>query len=385
MKSAILAATILSLSRVALGNYTLVQSFSGSNFFNGWQFYGNYDNTTEGDVTYVNQTNATAFNLAYVNPAGNAIIKVDNTSFVPYNEKRNSVRISTTDYFSVGSVFLMDAVHMPYGCSVWPSFWTKGQAWPSGGEIDIVEAVNMMTNNQMALHTNEGCTIASSSLSGSLTENNCNSTAGCTVTENQANSYGASFASSGGGVFATLFETSGVSIWFWSRANVPTSVSSATTSIDVSSWGTPSANYTSTDCNINEFFQPQQIVLDITLCGNWGGIASIYSETCPVQGTANASTCYLDNVINNGTSQYANAYFEIPYLKVFSANGTVITPSGSASGTGSNVGLPTSTSSGSSPSGSSGSKSSSAVRWDPTVLSIGMSFAVAALGAWSVL
>ena len=45
----------------------------------------------EGDVTYVSQANASASQLAYVNSAGNAIIKVDNTTFVPYNEKRNSV------------------------------------------------------------------------------------------------------------------------------------------------------------------------------------------------------------------------------------------------------------------------------------------------------
>lgn len=42
-------------------------------------------------MTYVSQANASASQLAYVNSAGNAIIKVDNTTFVPYNEKRNSV------------------------------------------------------------------------------------------------------------------------------------------------------------------------------------------------------------------------------------------------------------------------------------------------------
>jgi hypothetical protein len=38
----------------------------------------------------VTQGNATK--LTYVNPEGRAIIKVDNDSFVPYNQKRNSVR-----------------------------------------------------------------------------------------------------------------------------------------------------------------------------------------------------------------------------------------------------------------------------------------------------
>ncbi len=44
-----------------------------------------------GDVIWVDRTNATANRLAYVNSAGHAIIKVDNTTTVPYNIKRNSV------------------------------------------------------------------------------------------------------------------------------------------------------------------------------------------------------------------------------------------------------------------------------------------------------
>lgn len=56
--------------------------------------------------------------LTYVNGAGNAIIKVDNTSFVPYNDKRDTVRITTADYFPVGTIWIIDAVHLPFGCSV---------------------------------------------------------------------------------------------------------------------------------------------------------------------------------------------------------------------------------------------------------------------------
>ncbi len=56
--------------------------------------------------------------LAFVNSAGNAIMKVDNkTANLQFSEKRNSVRITSTDYYTVGSVWVADMLHVPYGVS----------------------------------------------------------------------------------------------------------------------------------------------------------------------------------------------------------------------------------------------------------------------------
>ena len=147
------------------------------------------------------QSVADSSKLAYVNDAGRAILKVDNTSFVPYNEKRNSVRIESTDFFPVGSVILFDATHLPYGCSVWPSFWTSGVNWPSQGEIDILEGINLNTANQMAIHTGSGCTQSGT---------DCSASAGCTTGEKADKSYGDAFSNAGGGVWATQFDTTGI-------------------------------------------------------------------------------------------------------------------------------------------------------------------------------
>lgn len=75
-------------------------------------------------------------------------------------------------------------------------------------------------------------------------------------------------------------------------------------------------------------------MLDITLCGDWAGVASIYSETCSISGggAGNSSSCYLQNVINSGnTTALATAYFEINYIKAFNRNGTILGSGGETS------------------------------------------------------
>ncbi|KZT66764.1 glycoside hydrolase family 16 protein [Daedalea quercina L-15889] len=386
MKSAVLAAVALSSgSAFAATSYSLVKEYTGSSFFDDWVFYDNYDNTTSGDVEYVSQTNATSGKLAYVNSNGAAIIKVDNTTYVPYNDKRDSVRITTADYFEPGSVIIFDAAHMPYGCSIWPSFWTKGQNWPDGGEIDIMEGINGMTANQMALHTDAGCNASSSAtFSGTIGETNCNSSSGCQFSEAQSNSYGEGFAAAGGGVFATLWDNTQIAIWFWTRSSVPSSVSSATSSVDISDWGTPSANYTTGACDLSTSFAAQQLVLDITMCGTWAGVDTIYEETCTVQGTANASSCYLQNVFDSGNqTALATAYFEINYIKAFNANGTILTSSGTTTSVDASSALASATASGSS--SSSGSSSAVPLVAGGAAKMWGLAASAGALFAWTLM
>lgn len=325
--SMVLAAAVLSIVPSAHAVYNLVQTWEGQSFFDGWEFYGNYDNLTNGDAIWVNQSVATSSNLAYVDSNGKAILKVDNTTNVPYNYKRNTVRISTTNSFPIGSVFLLDALHLPYGCSVWPAFWTMGLNWPIGGEIDIVETVNLMTQNQMAVHAESGCTKANNSQQTGINSSaNCTAGPGCTVLETNTNSVGAAFASASGGVWATQFDVSGIYIWFWNRANLPSNLQNPGSTIDTSGWGTPSAAYPSTTCNTSSYFTAQKLVLDITLCGDWAGVPSVYNATCSGGTTG---VCYTDNVIGAGSPRYDNAYFQINYVRVYTVDGLVSSVSSS--------------------------------------------------------
>ena len=92
-----------------------------------------------------------------------------------------------------------------------------GPNWPAGGEIDIIEGVNDYTNNQATLHTNPGCSLASTdsktlAISGTLIGGvdcavSTTSNQGCGVRSNANTTYGAGFNSIGGGVYASTFST----------------------------------------------------------------------------------------------------------------------------------------------------------------------------------
>lgn len=88
-----------------------------------------------------------------------------------------------------------------------------------GGEIDIFEGVNMQDSNQMTLHTGPGCIIPRNVYqTGTALGRDCGSSpsnnAGCGVMDSNTKSYGKPFADSGGGVWVTQFDTSGIRIWF---------------------------------------------------------------------------------------------------------------------------------------------------------------------------
>ncbi|KAJ7059229.1 glycoside hydrolase family 16 protein [Mycena amicta] len=324
------AASILSLlplvllhARTSTAVYFPLREYAGESFFANWDFYDNIDDTTWGNVTFLGAPAANSTHLIDVNTAGNAIIKVDDTTTIAPATlvHRNSIRITSQDTYGVGSVIVADFVQMPYGCSVWPSFWLLGQgdAWPAAGEIDIVEGINLVTKNQFSLHTPEGCqqqagvqqtgkTIVADCIDIVGTNQN-----GCITEETKPNSFGEGFAKAGGGVYAIQIDVSGIFMWFWTRAEIPKSITSSTStsSIDLSDWGTPSAAYPAAACNITQFFQPQKMILDITLCGMWAGVQSLYSQTCP-------GNCVNDNIIGSGAG-YSTAYFEIPYIRTYSA------------------------------------------------------------------
>ncbi|KAF9528061.1 glycoside hydrolase family 16 protein [Crepidotus variabilis] len=315
--------TFFGLIRGTLGVYSPLREYAGATFFDEWTYYGNVDNTTWGNVTFVDKDTAVQKHLTYLNDAGNAVIKVDDqTTIMPdVLVHRDSIRLTSLHSYGVGSLILIDAVHIPYGCSVWPSFWTYGieEEWPNAGEIDIIEGINGMQNNQVALHALGGCvkTETPGMQLGNTLETDCSKPQGCIVAESKPNSYGEGFAKAGGGVFALQMEESGISSWFWGRNDIPTELQNHdfdSQQLDTSTWGIPTASYPGSSCNVSHFFPPQNLVLLTTLCGVWAGVPSIYSSSCQTP----TNSCVADNIIGPG-DKFATAFWEIKYIRTYSS------------------------------------------------------------------
>ncbi|KAG5644551.1 hypothetical protein DXG03_008206 [Asterophora parasitica] len=317
-----IATSLLLFTSVTAVTYDLVKDYSGPSFFNDWTFYDH-----------------SSTKLAYVDATtNNAIIKVDSTSEVPYNEKRNTVRMSSNARYGVGSVWVADMLHVPCAypsplrCSediLGSDLVHSAPCGPHSGpipqiglleEIDTFEGVNLQTLNRMGLHTLPGCTITNplQSASSKQLSSDCshltNNNQGCLVQDGSPESYGKGFADAGGGVWVTEFAQSGISIWFFARANVPKSLTGDIKALDTATLGTPTGNWPSTNCAIDKFFEPQNLIFDITLCGDFAAAPSIFPQTC-------SGVCYTDYVMGNG-SNYATAYFEVKSVRVYSSDGT---------------------------------------------------------------
>ncbi|KAG0142388.1 hypothetical protein CROQUDRAFT_725151 [Cronartium quercuum f. sp. fusiforme G11] len=266
------------------GNYKLVSESSGQNFFDNWDFYSDSD-PTHGMVTY--QTVDEAWKSGLVSTSEtSAKMRVDNSSWLGDGESRKSVRITSKSSFKYG-LLVLDALKMPFGCSTWPAFWTVGDNWPTGGEIDIVEGVNMLNNNQMTLHTASGCSVQNpmqNSATGKVLDTNCDASldgnAGCGVSDPSDVSFGKPFNENGGGVFVMEWKQSGISVWRFDRSKLPSDLTPENQP-NPSSWTDhpPLAHWANDDCNnLSNQFGEHRVVFDITLCGDWAGSDSAYTS-----------------------------------------------------------------------------------------------------------
>ncbi|GAA5975979.1 hypothetical protein JCM11641_002856 [Rhodosporidiobolus odoratus] len=297
----------------------LKKTYSGSTFFDSFYFLNSTD-PTNGMVNYVNSDYAFANNLASISSDNTVLLSIDRNSTLAAGTYRPSVRIQSYDTYNPGNLLIFDVKHVPVGCGSWPAIWMFNYPWPDYGEIDIYEGVNNRAFNQMTLHTSNGCTRnpnipQSGSVDAAWASNNCyaySSTYGCQVMDWDPKSYGAGFNAAGGGVWAVMFAETGISMWRWTRSAIPSDVTKGAPRWKT--WGTPVAAFDGSTCDTRTFFQQQMITLDITTCGDWAGLDSVWQDSLQ-----SGSTCY-PKYKNCGAAvqdpaAFSEAYFEINAIK----------------------------------------------------------------------
>ncbi|KAM5537516.1 hypothetical protein V8D89_008843 [Ganoderma adspersum] len=302
------------LTTVLAGTWKQCDSYSGKSFLSGFNHMTIAD-PTHGRVNYVSQATALKKNITFAK-GDTLILRADHTTKLSASGPgRDSFRLMSKKTYT-NHVSVWNVRHMPRGCGTWPALWEFGANWPAQGEIDVVEGVNGHGTNQMTLHTTAGCSMGSGrKMTGSTVQANCdvaaNGNTGCAVLDKNSKSYGLAFNNNGGGFYAMERSNSGVKVWFWPRhdKSIPADVAKGSTTVNTDKWGTPSAHFPSTSCNMAQHFGPHNIVINLSLCGDWAGQQSIYSQDgCPGSCVAN---------VNDNPGAFATAYFDIAWLKIY--------------------------------------------------------------------
>jgi hypothetical protein len=303
----------LASSAAATLDYNLVEKWEGTDFLDYFSFHVGSD-PTNGYVNYLNEADAKEAGLVKVTDSGSLYLGVDHTNKVASTASgRDSVRIGSKKYYD-HSLIIADIEHMPGSvCGTWPAFWSVGKNWPSDGEIDIIEGVNLQDHNEIVMHTAGTCSITDQGMTGSVNATGCGEdlgTVGCVI-EGQTGSYGTSFNKQNGGVYAMEWTDKYVKIWFFARGSIPASITSGNP--DVSKFGTPMA-LVEEACDVATSFKAQSFIFDTTFCGDWAG--GVFGESgCPMTSSDSFTSC--TNYVANHPSAFAQSYWEINSVKIY--------------------------------------------------------------------
>lgn len=306
--------------------YKQVAEFSHPNFFDGFTLFDQGD-PTDGSITYVDSEVAKAKELIgwvwYEDKnAFNAYVGLDHQGIATHRE---SVRLMSKQKFKPGTLTVIDVRHIPTGPALWPAVWylapsSEGE-WPGAGEIDMMEWVNDLTYNSMTLHTGPGCTVERdpSAYLGTLGETDCNAgsstepgTTGCsikaptnyTVNGQSMATAGPAFNEQGGGVYVHEWTAKGMSVWLFPRNGLPSDLSAGKPNPDT--WTQkPLAKFFGTGCDFTTAFKPQQLVVNIDLCGQWAG------NVFP------GGWAKCNDFVTNTPSAFDEAFFDFASIRMF--------------------------------------------------------------------
>ncbi|KAF4126622.1 WSC domain [Geosmithia morbida] len=336
--------------------YSLSTSYVGESLLSGFNWFDRAD-PSNGFVSYQNRQSAEEMGLVSVDTTTNATrLGVDHTNTYALDQGRPSIRLESKETYDHG-LFIADFSHMPPSqCGLWPAFWAYGADWPRGGELDIIEGANTAHANIISAHTADGCSQDSSQdglYAGDQHSKDCSigsDNIGCRydLPDDDVTSYGDSFNAVLGGVYAMKWDSDHISVWHFSRGEVPGDISDKRP--DPSSWGLPDALFGGASCDVDKFFSNMSLVININFCGDYGNAAWGAEDSCDTY----ADTC--SEYVANHPDAFENAYWDVNYIDAYQWNHDATTPTPTS--TSSSSASPTSSSSSSS--SSSGASSSAA-------------------------
>eukprot|EP00932_Pfiesteria_piscicida_P004654 SRR837773.14557.p1 GENE.SRR837773.14557~~SRR837773.14557.p1 ORF type:complete len:496 (-),score=107.07 SRR837773.14557:180-1622(-) len=321
------------------GPYRLDWAASGTSFFSEWDFLWNDDN--HGSAEYLLKDEA--MKAGVVQAYGTHAILTAGDQSPKYLYKRQTAKIETQrswKYFLV----TMKYTHLPYGCGVWPAFFTLGthKEWPLGGEMDILEYVNSDVSKS-SVHMGPGCVLKPSAVNkyGDMPDRNdmsldCHtdygeSKLGCAP--NKWMRSGRSW-SDHRGVVALEWTEDHIKIFAIPEWEIPSDLSSNTPKPE--QWDRWLFSYyplKESGCSA-DMMDPQKLLMQINFCGDWASKVWGDDNSCrnlvqdcrpvdPLKEYAPEKDCCTQFIWDKddryGTSNRLKqeAYFNITYLKVF--------------------------------------------------------------------
>ncbi|CAJ1393576.1 unnamed protein product [Effrenium voratum] len=322
--------------------YEKVWTAEGETFFDDWQFIEK--SMTRGAEWYLNRSEAQRQAVAHASSAG-AIIRVGEQVH-PF--KRRSLMLHSPQAWrpDVGFIVALKYKHVPYGPGVWPAFWllNSDRPWPNGGELDVLEFANDQTA-KVTFHTDQNCSLnvpkmldcvkemsdITDEMIPSCLTNYSGNALGCLPPQVRKDG---EWYSKNPGVLVTVWDASGITTFHIPEAEIPADLQNdaPTPNKWPAKWRMAFMPFDPDSCV--DIAHPQEIVINIALCGDWAGNAWWTCKSCRKTGfipnycipghvTEPATDCCTIYMSNPSAEEplATQAYFDIDYVKVYEPKG----------------------------------------------------------------
>jgi hypothetical protein len=251
--------------------------------------------------------------------------------------------------------------HVPYGPGIWPAFWSNGLGrWPDSGEVDILEYANDH-RNKVSLHTGSvnRCKLDPREVNKCRRMPDANNMSyncqtlyrpedpllGCGPNHASGHRTGRSWSKTPG-VVAVEWVNEFVKVFFFPEQEIPADLSIGKPQPNtwdkyiISFFPFASSEARSPGSCPKDPLQPQKLLLNIELCGDWAGHTFRAYKGMPKQQEwqdkialgqcirshyAGSDDCCTNYVAQPELDDYfkATAFFNISWVKVFVQDNTI--------------------------------------------------------------